>query len=1002
MFLVYDISSAPACAGGVLDASVAANSLVITGLGAGSYTPTNADPIGNRNILSSLIAPSVTISASNTTICQGSAVTFTPTAVNGGTFPSYKWYVNNILATTTAGAFTTSALANSSVVKCEMTSNQNCASPATVTSNEITIIVAGVSVTPSISIAASVTAICPGASVIFTPTIPSGITDATYNWYVNNVLNTTNNGAFSTTSLINGDVVKCVLTTANTCATATTAASNSIAITVYSALHVATVIASFTNATGISGKFTATSSSPGASPQYQWFKNNVGVGSNTNVYNDASLITGDNIYCTITSDNTCASPIIVNSNVITVTIVANARKREIALLDLSTPNAEGPLNQNLYSAKQILDVAGIPYIVTTSVSVAQNYAMILGSSPVASGIFSSADKTILKNYVTNGGVLFLSRVSDSELYPLFGIASGGASISTRHFLNFNTASNDPCLKWCDDSLEKTISLGSTNYSSVISTRNYVLNGASSLGAYEDGSIAITKKQYGSGYSYAFGIAFKEIVLRNEMNKDYDAQRKYSNFFEPTTDALFLLVRAVYNVHIPNGVWKHTSSKNSKSTVIMTHDMDATSAANLMNSFSDYELSKGIKATYFYTAHYFSDNLAGNFYDPFKTDIVALLNKNHELASHSVAHLIDMDEMPTGSSGNSRSNYNPRSYAAPTASTGASCWGEMEVPLKLFQDDMGIHVRSYRPGYLIIHQDQMKVLNTLGYEFSSSNPSGDVLTNFPYFEHADKSMSGALLNLLEIPMTVSDVFHDWTLDSLSAPKMINIWQTVQLKNHANYAPTIVLLHPTRTWKLLNEKTFIDNLPIGVAFRTIAAYGDFWKKRITTNYTSVINGNDLTITIANASLPLNADFSMIVENGQNLNSITVQDESNNTLAFISANFDNNAKVLYLGSSSRVAQNANAENSEKKTNEFFTQAKPNPFSGKTEIYFYLNQASNVSLDIFNFLGEKIATLANENMDEGAHQQSFDTNGLSNGIYFYKLTVNNKTVVKKIILQQ
>jgi ATP/ADP translocase len=59
----------------------------------------------------------------------------------------------------------------------------------------------------------------------------------------------------------------------------------------------------------------------------------------------------------------------------------------------------------------------------------------------------------------------------------------------------------------------------------------------------------SKNNYGTGYAYNFGISLKEIIFRNQVNKDHDAEREYTNAFEPTTDVLFLLIRAIYTSHV---------------------------------------------------------------------------------------------------------------------------------------------------------------------------------------------------------------------------------------------------------------------------------------------------------------------------------------------------------------------------------------------------------------------------------------------------------------------
>ena len=79
---------------------------------------------------------------------------------------------------------------------------------------------------------------------------------------------------------------------------------------------------------------------------------------------------------------------------------------------------------------------------------------------------------------------------------------------------------------------------------------------------------------------------------------------------------------------------------------------------------------------------------------------------------------------------------------------------------------------------------------------------------------------------------------------------------------------------------------------------------------------------------------------------------------------------------------------------------QNYPNPFNPTTTIQFELPEKSDVVLDVFNILGEKVATLINEEMSAGAKKVVFNAAGLSSGVYFYRLKAGNFVEVKKLTL--
>lgn len=70
---------------------------------------------------------------------------------------------------------------------------------------------------------------------------------------------------------------------------------------------------------------------------------------------------------------------------------------------------------------------------------------------------------------------------------------------------------------------------------------------------------------------------------------------------------------------------------------------------------------------------------------------------------------------------------------------------------------------------------------------------------------------------------------------------------------------------------------------------------------------------------------------------------------------------------------------------------QNYPNPFNPATSIRFDLPERSNVSLEVFDITGRRVALLASGDHTAGTHTVSFDASGLSSGIYFYHLQADN-----------
>jgi hypothetical protein len=55
---------------------------------------------------------------------------------------------------------------------------------------------------------------------------------------------------------------------------------------------------------------------------------------------------------------------------------------------------------------------------------------------------------------------------------------------------------------------------------------------------------------------------------------------------------------------------------------------------------------------------------------------------------------------------------------------------------------------------------------------------------------------------------------------------------------------------------------------------------------------------------------------------------------------------------------------------------------------------------LKVYDVLGNEIATLVNEEKTAGTHEVNFSSAGLTSGIYFYSMEVNDFREIKKMIL--
>jgi C1A family cysteine protease len=93
---------------------------------------------------------------------------------------------------------------------------------------------------------------------------------------------------------------------------------------------------------------------------------------------------------------------------------------------------------------------------------------------------------------------------------------------------------------------------------------------------------------------------------------------------------------------------------------------------------------------------------------------------------------------------------------------------------------------------------------------------------------------------------------------------------------------------------------------------------------------------------------------------------------------------------------------DNSINKPTSFMLRNYPNPFNPSTVINYNLPSASDVQLTVFDIMGKEIRTLVNRHQQAGEYKVTFDASNLANGVYFYKLSADNITQVRKMILMK
>jgi len=141
--------------------------------------------------INSKVTPTISISASQMSVCAGTPITYSAATTFGGTAPTFTWMKNGNTVGTNDSTYTDTAATNNDTIYCILNSNMQCASPTQTNSNMIGITVNAVPVATITALGN--TTICQGDSLALYAT--SGATN--YSWLLNNnVLNTSTDSIY--------------------------------------------------------------------------------------------------------------------------------------------------------------------------------------------------------------------------------------------------------------------------------------------------------------------------------------------------------------------------------------------------------------------------------------------------------------------------------------------------------------------------------------------------------------------------------------------------------------------------------------------------------------------------------------------------------------------------------------------------------------------------------------------------------------------------------------
>ena len=507
--------------------------------------------------------------------------------------------------------------------------------------------------------------------------------------------------------------------------------------------------------------------------------------------------------------------------------------------------------------RRIFDIQGIPYRILENIEDIFDYDVAYVSGPLIEKNIKSEIINTIYDYVEGGGTLFAAGQISRRLYPLFGVKNYLPS-KKRYRLSFK--GRDPVFEYIDHEAEKTISLGNGEdrfYEEVIWSHGYEADGYSDvLGEFSDKSAAFIKNIYGRGTAYLLGLSFVEAIMLPQVGDDFEAQRKYVNSFEPSADAIMLIMKALYQNYSRKSLIIGTTPHLKNPVLVLSHDVDAQTSFVDSLKYAALEKKYGVTSTFFENTKYFTDYLDIDYYNIGENvDAIRKLKKmGWDIGSHTVSHYKKLSKAEMGEKNVTFATYDPLKRK--------TLRGEVAVSKELLDRDIsGQDTISFRAGDLEYHSSLIKVLEEYGYLYDSTFSSNDVLTSFPYYAFRERQPGSPETDIIEIPVTLDDSLGYLTPDTVD--KAVTVWKRVVKLNSDNSAVTVLLVHPSDTrdsnHKLVAQERLMKYVDKQDGWMgNLTEFGEFWRKRSHLEFRILEAAGKITIKIDNDDFDHSAGF------------------------------------------------------------------------------------------------------------------------------------------------
>lgn len=235
-------------------------------------------------------------------------------------------------------------------------------------------------------------------------------------------------------------------------------------------------------------------------------------------------------------------------------------------------------------------------------------------------------------------------------------------------------------------------------------------------------------------------------------------------------------------------------------------------------------------------------------------------------------------------------------------------------------------------------------------------------------------------------------------------VVDVWANVQSGQTWSVGPTCIRM---RYWTIdpPNGITFISDNPVTNAYVGLSNNSNYYSMTSTSIMGDTVVSLNIQQLLTGTALPLSTGAYWLGSLRFNYlsNGCCICMEFLSTSAIFNGLWtamSNPADWTFTNPNPCMLSGVSQKIEEVPSDYKLSQNYPNPFNPATSIKFSIPKSGLVTLRVYDILGREVSTLVNEYKSYGTYIVDFNASGLTSGLYFYKIEVNNFVEVKKMML--